>query len=176
MIHRLIKKCYYLLLRIFLSKVDYAKKIGVTIKGKTHYFGSVDFGSEPWLVTIGDRVRTSSGIKFVTHDGGTWVFRNQLRYKNVIKYGAIEVKDNCFIGANVIVMPGVTIGPNAVVGAGSVVTKDVPEGMVYAGNPAKPICTVEEYAEKCLRELPKYDEKAYKENKKAEVKKMLNLK
>ena len=139
------------------------------------FFWGVNWGSEPYLVTIGDRVKTSSGIRFITHDGGTWVFRNQPKYKNVIKYGANEVKDNCFIGANVIVMLGVTIGPNAVIGAGSVVTKDVPEGTVYAGNPARFICTVEEYAEKCLRKPPSYDEMAYKTNKKAEVMKMLDL-
>ena len=51
--------------------------------------------------------------------------------------GSIEIFDNCFIGANSTIMYNVKIGPNAIVAAGSVVTKDVPEGVIVGGNPAR---------------------------------------
>lgn len=138
-------------------------------------FQSHNWGSEPWLIKIGSHVRITADVQFITHDGGTWVFRDQEKYKDVIKYGAIVIKDNCFIGLGSIIMPGVTIGPNSVVGAGSVITKDVPEGTVYAGNPAKFICRTEEYAEKCYGNMPHYDIKAYHKNIEKEVLRALGL-
>jgi tetrahydrodipicolinate N-succinyltransferase len=65
------------------------------------------------------------------------------------KFGPIIIRDNSFIGVNAIIMPSVVIGPSSVVGAGSVVTKDVPPNTVHAGNPARFICTYEEYLAKC---------------------------
>lgn len=61
---------------------------------------------------------------------------------NIIEQGhheakTVHLKEGCWIGANVTILPGVTIGNNAVVGAGSIVTKSVPDRTVYAGNPAK---------------------------------------
>ena len=52
------------------------------------------------------------------------------------KYENIILKKGCSIGANATILPGITIGENAIVGAGSVVTKDVPEGAIVVGNPA----------------------------------------
>jgi len=51
----------------------------------------------------------------------------------------ITIGIDCWLGANVTVLPGVTIGDRCIIGAGSVVTKDVPDGMTYAGNPARPV-------------------------------------
>lgn len=51
--------------------------------------------------------------------------------------GKITILEDCWIGGNVTVLQGVTIGPGSVVGAGSVVTKDVPPGVVAVGNPAR---------------------------------------
>ena len=155
--------------------VGYAKSIGVNVCGGGHIFQSHNWGSEPWLIKIGSHVRITANVHFITHDGGTWVFTQQDRYRGVIKYGAIEIKDNCFIGLGSIIMPGVTIGPNSVIGAGSVVTKDVPEGTVYAGNPARFICRTEDYAEKSLRNMPNYDIKSYHEDKEKEVLRILGL-
>jgi len=49
----------------------------------------------------------------------------------------IQLKSGCWIGANVVILPGVTVGHNAVVGAGSVVTRDIPDSVIAAGNPAQ---------------------------------------
>ena len=49
----------------------------------------------------------------------------------------ITIGDYCWLGANVTVLPGVTIGNRCIIGAGSVVTKDVPDDSIYAGNPAR---------------------------------------
>lgn len=125
--------------------VAYARSIGVTV-GEGCRLLSSNWGTEPWLISLGKRVCISGNVTFLTHDGSIWVFRNQPKYKDVLKYGAISIGDNCFIGYNATILPGVTIGANSIVGTGSVVTKDVPPNSVVAGVPAKVICTTEEYA------------------------------
>ena len=73
-----------------------------------------------------------------------------LRKKNseICIYKKITVGDNTFIGARSIIMPGVNIGSNCIIGAGCIVTKDVPNNMVVAGVPARIVCTIDEYIEK----------------------------
>ena len=73
-------------------------------------------------------------MKFITHDGGTLLFRDKVPDLEITK--PIVVGDNCWFGANVSVMQGVTIGAGCVIAAGSVVTKDVPENCMVAGVPA----------------------------------------
>lgn len=123
---------------------------GVSIVSPT----STSFGSEPYLITLGDHVRISGGVMFSNHDGGTWAFRHEEKYHSVGKFGRISVGDYTFIGARVMILPGVKIGRKCVIGACSLVTKDVPDGMVVGGVPAKVICTTKEYAEKCKSQLP----------------------
>jgi acetyltransferase-like isoleucine patch superfamily enzyme len=142
---------------------------GLQIAGDCRLVGIPDFGSEPWLISIGKHVTITANVKFITHDGGTWVFRDQARYKEVIKYGRIVIHDNCFIGLGSILMPGISIGPNSVVAAGSVVVRDVPPGTVAGGVPAKVIKNVEAYAEDCLATNIAYDRPAYRRDKRAEL-------
>jgi len=126
----------------------YFRKKGYLV-GKNNRIYVRSFGSEPYLVRIGNHCTIASGVAFVTHDGGAWIFREEIPSLNV--FGKIEIKDNCFIGIKSMLMPNVTIGPNAVVGAGAVVTKDVPANTVVAGVPARVICSTDEYKEKCIK-------------------------
>jgi len=127
---------------------DYFRKKGYDI-GKNNRIFIRDLGSEPYLVKIGNHVAIAAGVSFITHDGGCFIFRDELPDLHV--FGKIEVKDNCMIGMNSIILPNVTIGPNSVVGAGSVVAEDVPPNTVVGGVPAKFICSVLEYKEKCVK-------------------------
>ena len=129
--------------------------------------GGCNFGSEPYLITFENNVRLSGNITFVTHDGGTWAFRDMPEYADIIKYGKIHVGERTFIGCNATIMPGVKIGKRCVIAAGSVVTKDIPDGTVVAGVPAKPLMTTKEYADKCLAEQKTYDKECYMADKKS---------
>lgn len=113
--------------------------------------GGCNFGTEPYLITLDDNVRISFDVTFLTHDGGTYAFRDLDEYKQVSKFGSIYIGKNSFIGCKSIIMPGVKIGSRCVIGAGSIVTKDVPDGMVVCGVPAKVMMTTEEYADKCKK-------------------------
>ena len=67
----------------------------------------------------------------------------------------ITVGDDVWIGANVTVLPGVTIGSNTVIGAGSVVTKDIPSGVIVLGNPCRVIRNI---TEKDIEKYPVWKE------------------
>ena len=133
--------------------------------------GAANFGSEPYLIHLHRYCRISMDVMFITHDGGTWAFRNdQEKYKHVIKFGKIEVGEYSFVGARATILPGVTIGDHCVIGAGSLVNHNVPSGTVYAGVPARFICTTKEYAERCLKKMPAdFNEKDFLANKKEYV-------
>lgn len=83
-----------------------------------------------------------------THGGG-----GAIRYKwpKFDVFGRINIGNYVYIGSNSLIMPGVSIGNNVLIAAGSVVTKSVPDDMVVAGNPAKIICTIEEFTERNLQ-------------------------
>lgn len=112
---------------------------------------SAMFGSEPYLITIGQNVEITSGVVFITHDGAAWTLRNfDEKYKELDIFGPIKIGNNVFIGNNAIILPGVTIGDNVVIGAGSVVAKDIPSDSVAAGVPCKVIRSLSEYGERSL--------------------------
>ena len=136
--------------------------------------GGVYFGSEPYLITLGDSVRISGDLRFITHDGGTWAFRHEEGKEKIVRFGKITVGDHTFIGMGSIIMPGVSIGCNCVVGAGSIVTKDVPDRSVVVGVLAKIICTTDEYAQKCKDIMPNgFDFDEYHKDKKGYLTKIL---
>jgi acetyltransferase-like isoleucine patch superfamily enzyme len=142
---------------------------GLQIADDCRLIGMPDFGSEPYLISIGRHVTVSTRVTFINHDGGTWVFRDDPKYREVIKFGRIVIHENCFIGSGAAIMPGVSIGPNAVVAAHSVVTADVPPNSVVGGIPARVLMSVQEYADKSLAQNPDYDRRAYRTNKVAEL-------
>ncbi len=131
------------------KKLELLRSRGLTIGGGCEILNGYDFGSEPYLVTIGNNVRLASGVKITTHDGGVWVLRHLYpELSDIDRFGRVTIGDNCHIGMDAMIMPGVTIGRNCIVGARSVVTHDVPDNTVVAGAPARPIGTIDRYREK----------------------------
>lgn len=111
--------------------------------------------SHCWLIEIGDNVTLAPRVHILCHDAST------KQFLNYTKIGKVKIGDNVFIGAESVVLPNVTIGSNVIIGANSTVTKDIPDGVVAAGNPAKVICSLEEYLErhkKQMEEVPVYGE------------------
>jgi acetyltransferase-like isoleucine patch superfamily enzyme len=128
----------------------YSKYYGVRFGKNVRITGKkVSFGGEPFLVEIGDNVTITPGVKFQTHDGGVALFRNQ--YPGINVFGRIKVGNDVFIGEDAMIMYGITIGDNVVIGARSVVTKDIPSDCVVAGVPAKIIKPLAEYKENSLK-------------------------
>lgn len=125
-----------------------ARSLGVKVGERVRFAdGMPSFGSEPYFVEIGDDCVLSGRVSFLTHDGGIRVCRPFADdYASMTKFGRVRVGRNCFIGAFAILMPNVTVGDGCVIGAASVVTKDVPSGQVWAGNPARFVCTTADYA------------------------------
>ena len=131
--------------------------------------GFPKFGSEPYLISIGNHVTVASKVTFITHDGGAKIFRHCPEFKNVIKYGRITIHDDCGIGYGAIILPGVSIGPNSLVGAGAVVVRDVPPNTLVGGNFARFMMSTDDYIKTCIETNPDYDLENYRNNKMAEL-------
>jgi maltose O-acetyltransferase len=95
-----------------------------------------------WLIDVGDDTVISLGVMVLAHDAST---RRHVGYTRVAR---VRIGSRVFIGAHAIVLPGVTVGDDAIVGAGSVVRHDVPAGTVVAGNPAEVINDTADYADR----------------------------
>jgi maltose O-acetyltransferase len=102
-----------------------------------------------WLIAIGDEAVISAGVRLVAHDGST------KHWTGYIRVGRVDIGRKAYIGAHSIVLPGVTVGDHAIVGAGSVVRHDVQPGSIVAGNPAVVVGTVEEFTARHLGEITK---------------------
>lgn len=132
--------------KIFWTDEKYARSIGVKI-GTGCAIATRGFGSEPYLITIGNNVQITNEVKFATHGAG-WILRN--KYPEFDCFGKITIGNNVYIGNCALIMPGVSIGNNVIVGAGSVVTKSIPDNAIVGGNPAKTIGSVDEYEQKMM--------------------------
>lgn len=127
---------------------EYFRKQGAVI-GEGCFIVPRKLATEPYLVRIGNHVCLSTGVALHTHDGGTWIFREESPDLRV--FGPIIIEDNCLIGNNAQILPNVRIGHDSIVGAGSVVIKDVPPNSIVMGIPARRFGSVEKYKEKCLQ-------------------------
>lgn len=107
---------------------------GVNMKDTKHTFIGRNVGFDtlyPEQIHIGNHVHVTSGVIILTHSLDTT--KNGINWKKT----SVIIEDYCFIGANTIICNDVVIGRNSIVGAGSIVTKSIPPGEIWAGNPAK---------------------------------------
>ena len=146
MIRKIYRKIYK---EIFskISPIKYARKIGVNFLGDEHYvYGQVNWGTEPWIITIGNNVHITDGVRFITHDGGTLLYRKYVPDLEITK--PISIGNNVYIGNCAMLLPGVKVGNNVIIGAGAIVTKNIPDNSVVAGVPARILKTADDYYKK----------------------------
>ncbi|MBN1163712.1 MAG: acyltransferase [Candidatus Krumholzibacteriota bacterium] len=98
----------------------------------------------PELVEMEEYSSLSRGVVILAH----WVTTDYLKEKiGGPHFGKVTIKKGVSIGVNVIILPGVTIGEGSIVGAGAVVTRDIPPYSIAVGNPARVIKTIDEFVE-----------------------------
>lgn len=130
--------------RYIATPENYARHIGIII-GEHCFIDTREWGSEPFLISIGNHVQITRMASIHTHGGGNSIRKE---HPNFDVFGKVRIEDWAYIGSFAQIMPGVTIGEGALVAAGAVVTKSVPPHTVVGGNPARVICTTEEYYRK----------------------------
>lgn len=103
--------------------------------------------TRPCLVEIGNNVDINDNFTILTHDFGTFVFR-ECYHDFVNSSGKVTIGSNIVFGRDVTILKGVSIGDNCIIGLGSVVSKSIPSDSVAVGVPAKVICSLEDYYKK----------------------------
>lgn len=162
--YKFLKKIY-LKIGYFYGFIDLEPK-NITKKRVLYKIGKVNMHNTlvdeliPQAVTIGENFVSSSKSVILAHDASLYNHIRKHRVEEVV------IGDNVFLGYGAIVLPGIKIGDGAIIGAGSVVTKDVLPNTIVAGNPARQISTVAEYIKKCeergvLFDTPSSFEKYY---------------
>lgn len=153
MIKKFINKIYTRLARrSSKSYINYLRKKGIRIGGGTYIYPKnalIDV-TRPSLVSIGNNCFINQHFTLLTHDWVTNVFLHSNR-DFVNSSGRITIGNNVSFGQRVMVLKGVTIGDNCFIGAGSIVTKDIPANSIAVGCPCKVVMTLEEYFQKRLQ-------------------------
>lgn len=117
--------------------------------------GTILDPSHCWLITIGDDVTLAPNVHILAHDASMWTAFGYT------KIAPVTIGNRVFIGAGTVVLPGVNIGNDVIIGANSTVTKDIPDGCVYAGNPARFIKSIADFLsehENMIKSSPCYGE------------------
>lgn len=162
------------------SYIKYLKRLGIAIGENVHFRGPsstrIDI-SRPALITIGNNIDINTNFQMLTHDWCSFVFR--LKYADFINSsGRIVLGNNIYIGTNVTILKGVKVGDNVIIGANSLVTRDIPSNSVAAGVPCKIICSIDEYymkrKDEGLKEAEEFVRLFVKRNKRAPLPKELS--
>lgn len=131
--------------------IKYLKKNGCEIGEGVFFYSpqttTIDDVRMNWI-SIGAYTKITQGVTILAHDYAPSVLINT--HNQVLLAGGAYTKIgcNCFIGMNAVILPGRTIGNNCIIGAGSVVSQDIPDNSICAGNPAEVIMILNEYHEK----------------------------
>jgi maltose O-acetyltransferase len=112
--------------------------------------------SHCFLISIGDKCGFGEGCAILAHDA----MPNE--YIDATKVGRVKIHESCHFGMRTVILPGVEIGPRAVVGSNSVVAGDIPPDSVAVGNPAKVICSLDDYLKKHCEQLKRNPNFQYK--------------
>lgn len=116
-----------------------------------------NFGTEPKMISFGNNVHVASGVTFVNHDVTALMFQYTEKNSSIKeRKGEIVIGSNVFIGTKSIILYDVNIEDNVIIGAGSLVNKNIPAGSVAAGVPCKIIGKFEDYKDKIINELYVY--------------------
>lgn len=152
------------------SYVKYLRNKGCTIGKYVHFHDPKTLYLDPKrlkYIEIGDYVQITRNVTILAHDFSYSILKNV--YNDLPqKTGVTKIGNNVFIGMNSIILMNSKIGNNVIIGAGSVVSGVIPDNVVVAGNPAKIICSLDDYYKKCkskfesnLYELCKYHMKKF---------------
>jgi acetyltransferase-like isoleucine patch superfamily enzyme len=142
--------------------ISYLRKKGISIGGdciiRSPNSLRIDL-TRPSLVTIGNNVDINKNFQIMTHDFASGVFR--VVYGDFLNSsGKVTIGNNIYFGTDVIVLKGVTIGDNCIIGAGSIVNRDIPSNSVATGTPCRVVCSLQEYynkrKQKCVGEAFEY--------------------
>lgn len=126
----LVSYIHYKMDRLRLAKLI---QNGLKVGKNVYIMEDVEFDrGYPYLIEIGDNCRIGKGVRILTHDATTF------RDLGINRVAPVRLLEGCFIGERAIILPGVTIGPRALIAAGSVVNRDIGEDRAAAGNPARP--------------------------------------
>lgn len=123
------------------NSVDFLRSRGVEIGENVNLINTTIDWSHGFLVSIGNHV-TLTGVRILTHDASTQI------PLGVSRVGKVTIGDEVFAGNGTIILPNVRIGSRVVIGAGSVVTRDIPDNSVAVGNPARVIETYDDFLKK----------------------------
>ena len=132
--------------------VEYLRSKGAKIGTDTYFYTPekkpVDESRLPFL-EIGNNCRVTDGAQILLHDYSYAALR-PIYHAMLLKAGVTSIGNNVFVGTRAIILMNSHIGDNVIIGAGSVVSGYFDSNVVIAGNPARVICTLEEYYQKCL--------------------------
>lgn len=130
--------------------IKYARSKGVSIGEGTQFFGTKKIDCSP-LVSIGKNCKITDGVRMVHHTGDADLLERCYgsdKTPNVSLKGQINIGNNVFVGEQSIILPDTEIGDNCIIGAGSIVSNNIPPESVAAGNPCEVIMSLQEYRRK----------------------------